>query len=260
MAAFAHAKLGRLLLVELVVAGLVASTVVWFLACLWFPTIRKAIQQLPTQGAIRNQRLDLPSSVAQTLAETRPFLIVVLDLEKQRNASQTSDVLVEFHRKNYAICSLLGCVRLDYPKWWTIDFNRPKLEPWWEAWQPIFLGLSALVVIVLLLLSWAFLALIWCGLVRLLGFFKDRDLNWRSSWRVASASLLPGALLLTAGIWGYGLGVVDLIRLLLLFVIHFFVGGAYAVISSFFVPRLSSVPTPGLNPFVVSESEPTQDA
>ena len=34
---------------------------------------------------------------------------IVLDVEKQNNASATSDVLLEFHKKNFQICSLLGC-------------------------------------------------------------------------------------------------------------------------------------------------------
>src|SRR6267143_3278964 len=75
VAAFAGASLGRLLLVELIVALLVAGAVLWFLAAAWFPTVRQAIHQLPEQGTIRNQRLDSPLTFAETLAERRPFLI-----------------------------------------------------------------------------------------------------------------------------------------------------------------------------------------
>jgi len=75
-----------------------------------------------------------------------------------------------------------------------VDFNRPKLAPLWGAWEPTLLGLAALGVIVLLLVSWILLATFYSFVVRLLGFFKDRDLNWRSSWQLASAALMPGAI------------------------------------------------------------------
>src|SRR5205823_14446455 len=201
VAAFAQASLGRLLLVELIVASMAAGAVVWFLTAAWFPVIRQTIQQLPGQGAIRRQQLELPVTFAEIAAENRPFLIFVIDLEKHRNASQTSDVLVQFHRTHFQVCSILGCIRFGYPASWGLDFNRPKLAPLWEAWEPILLGLTALSVVLALLLNWALLATLYCGLVRLLGFFKDRNLNWRSSWRLASAALLPGGLLFTASIF-----------------------------------------------------------
>jgi len=248
VAAFAPATLSRLLLVELIVAALAAGVIVWLLAIAWFPTIRQAIRQLPEQGAIRNHHLTLPLNGAQTLAETN-FLMIVVDLEKQRNATQTSDLLVEFHKTNIQICSLFGCVVFDYPDGWNFEFNRPKLTPWWEAWEPIFLGLAAALVIGGLFLSWALLATIYCWVVRLLGFFKDRDLNWRSSWRLASAALMPGALLFTAGIFGYGLGFVDLIRLVLLFAVHLAVGWVYLAISPWYAPQLPGVLQRGVNPF-----------
>ena len=60
VAAFASATLGRLLLVQFIVALLAAGTVVWFLQRAWFPTIGEAIRQLPPQGEIRSGRLDWP--------------------------------------------------------------------------------------------------------------------------------------------------------------------------------------------------------
>ena len=58
VAAFARASLGRLLLVQLIVALLAAGTVVWFLQGCWFPTIGEAIRALPAQGELRAGKLD----------------------------------------------------------------------------------------------------------------------------------------------------------------------------------------------------------
>src|SRR5438128_2458568 len=89
VAAFAHASLGRLLLVELIIASVLAAAAVWFFGSIWFPTVRQAIRRLPDAGAIRNQELQSPLVSGDKLAENRPFLIIVLDLETRRNASQT---------------------------------------------------------------------------------------------------------------------------------------------------------------------------
>lgn len=256
VAAFAHASFSRVLVVELVIAGLAAAAVVWFLWAAWFPAVRQAAQQSPEQGTLRNQTLDSPLAAPAVLAENRPYLMFVLDLEGQRNASQTSDVVVEFHRKNFQVCSLFGCLRFDYPRDWTVEFNRLKLVPLWEAWEPILLCMAALSAMLVLLVAWALLATLYSGLVRLLGFFKDRDLNWAGSWRLASASLMPGALLLAAGVVCYGLGLVDLLRLLLLFILHFIVGWIYLAVSPLCVPRLPEVLPPGVNPFATPGSQP----
>ena len=46
----------------------------------------------------------------------------------------------------------------------------------------------------------------------IIAYFKDRRLTARGAWKLASAALLPGALLVCAGIVLYGLGVADLLR------------------------------------------------
>jgi hypothetical protein len=258
VAAFAQASLGRLLLVELIVALLAGGAVAWFLAVAWFPAVKQFIQQLPEQGTIGHQQLDLAATPAVRLAENRPFLILVMDPENQRNASQTSDVLVEFHRKNYQVCSIFGCLFFNYPKRGSLEITRAHLAPLWEAWEPTLLVATVLSIALGLLLSWSLLATIYCVLVRLLGFFKDRDLTWGRSWRLASAALLPGALMLAAGVCGYGLGVVDLIRLLLLFVLHLATGWVYLALSPLYVPHLPEVASRGTNPFVASESKTDQ--
>lgn len=70
VAAFADARLRRLLLVQFVVAVLVAGTVAWFLHDVWFPKLREGIRQLPAQGEIRRGKLawrgDSPVQLAGT--------------------------------------------------------------------------------------------------------------------------------------------------------------------------------------------------
>ena len=107
VAAFARASLGRLLLVQLIVALLAAGTVVWFLHECWFPTIGEAIRGLPPQGEIRAGSLDWTGPSPARLAEGR-FLAIAVDLDHTGEARSPAHVQVEFGRADFKVYSLLG--------------------------------------------------------------------------------------------------------------------------------------------------------
>src|ERR1017187_811247 len=80
VAAFAQARLGRLLLVQFIVAVLTAIAVDCFLDTGCFPTIATAIKQLPDHGEIRATRLNWHGESPELLAEGG-FLAFDVDLE-----------------------------------------------------------------------------------------------------------------------------------------------------------------------------------
>src|SRR4051812_45144341 len=57
VAAFAGATLTRLVLVQSIVAVIVAVALLWFLRIAWFPVITESIQRLPQAGVIRRGEL-----------------------------------------------------------------------------------------------------------------------------------------------------------------------------------------------------------
>jgi hypothetical protein len=80
------------------------------------------------------------------------------------------------------------------------------------------------------------------------GFFANRDLNFWESWKLSAAAVLPGALLMIAGIWLYNFGRGRLVSLAFIFAAHFVLGWIYLGVSLFFLPRTSAA-TPRGNPF-----------
>ncbi len=58
VAAFAHARLRRLLLAQTIVALIAAGAVVWFLDDALFPIVHQAIQNLPDAGEVRSGQLN----------------------------------------------------------------------------------------------------------------------------------------------------------------------------------------------------------
>lgn len=248
VAAFARAPLRRLLLVQFIVALLVGTTVAWLLRDVYCPTIGAAIAQLPATGEIRSGKLDWRGASPQLLAEGK-FLAFSVDLDHTGAIRSPAQVQLEFGKTNLLLHSLLGYAEMNYPQGWIIAANRTELSPLWGAWRPWLLLASVAGVAVALLVGWWVLATIYCAPVWLMGFFANRDLGWRASWRLAGAALLPGAFVMILGLSFYDLGALDLVRLAFVFVAHLVVGWIYLGVGLFFVPRIASLTQPTANPF-----------
>ena len=247
VAAFAHAKFSRLLLVQFAVALIAAVSVVWFLDDSVCPVVRDAIKNLPDTGQIRSAKLDWRGDAPELLAEGR-FLAFDVDLDHDDKINSTADVQIEFGQDTVWCDSLLGYTEIPYPDTGPLPFNRPELEPLWGAWKAEVLFTAAVLTAGGLLASWWLLATIYFLPVWMLGFFVNRDLNFRQSWRLAGAALLPGALLMAAGVLFYNGGFLDLVSLGFLFAAHFALGWIYLFLSQLFLPRIPEPQTKG-NPF-----------
>ena len=116
-------------------------------------------------------------------------------------------------------------------------FNRTELGPWWGAWAPAILAMVAGLVVAGLMVSWACLATVYFLPAWLVGFFANRDLSLRGSWRLAGAALMPGALFMCAAIFLYGWGALDLVRLAVAAAVHWVMGWVYLFASPFCLPR-----------------------
>jgi hypothetical protein len=81
----------------------------------------------------------------------------------------------------------------------------------------------------------------------LIGFFTNRDVSLFGSWKLSGAALLPGALLMTGGIFIYGLGF-PLVLLLFVFGAHFVLDWLYLIFGLMFFAR-NPTAAPRGNPF-----------
>jgi hypothetical protein len=236
VAAFGRARLGRLLLAQFVVALLAAGATIWFLHRDWFPAISQAINKLPAEGEIRRGRLEWAGPSHQWLAENR-WLALTVDLEHAGNVRSPADVEVEFGRADARIFSLFGFIQVDYPRRDVTPFNQSELVPWWGAWAPPILAMVAAGVVVGLMLSWAALSTLYYLPVWLLALFANKELDLRGAWRLSGAALMPGAFFLIAATAGYGLGVLDLVKLFVAGGVHFIIGWVYLVLGTQGLPR-----------------------
>lgn len=233
---------------------LAAAVVALFLETGWIPVIRGAIHQLPAEGAIANGELSWEADTPQQLAQNR-FLGLAVDLYHSGKLGREAHLQVEFGENDFRIYLPLDYKVIEYPPSWNGAFNRTELEPWWGAWQPWLLVSAVALVVAVLMISWTFLAIVYCTPLRLISFLENRDLNWGQSWRLAGAANMPGALFLTAGIMAYTLGWMDLIRLGAVFGLHFLVAWIYLFVSPVFCPKNASVKKVRGNPFSAVEAK-----
>lgn len=257
VAAFAFTRIGRLILWQFIVAGITAAAMLWFLRTNWYPVVSEAIARLPDQGLIQNQQLSVPLGGTTVLAENS-FLAFIADPEGEGTPTLSTDLRIEFHRRAASVCSVFGCIPVAYPEGFIVQFNRPELESHWGAWKPTVNWSVALGTIVWLLLTWTALATAYCPFVRLYAFYKDRRLTLIGSWKLSAAALLPAALVATACIVLYDLGVINLLQFLIFWSLHIVVGWVFLIISPLRLPRVSDVPPKKKNPFG-DGTEPTLD-
>ncbi len=248
VAAFARARFGRLLAAQAVVALMVAIAVVWFLQHAWCPRILDGIRALPSTGTIENGLLSTPRQSREPLVADG-FIALAVNLDDSASLASASDLRLEFHRSNLSICSLLGCLTIDYPAGYLIQFNQPELESWWGAWRLAILAGVGAITMMFLFVSWVPLAIVYAVPVWLAGVFQDRQLSLFGSWKLASAALLAPALAVAAAIVLYGLNGVDLLRLLVLWVAHVPLGWVYLYFALRRVPREAGVERRPPNPF-----------
>lgn len=247
VAAFAFATLTRLVLVQVVVAVLVALTLVWFLRVAWFPIITEAARQLPATASIRRAALTYTGESPRRLAENS-HLAIVVDLESSRNAATSSDLEIIFETNRVSFCGALGCRWQPYPGGFIFSLDRAVVGPAWGAWQwPIAIA-GALAVGLSVFISWWVLSLLYLPFVKILIFFADRHATWRGAWLMSAAGLLPGALMVAGGLLLYGFGAVDLFRFGLIYVLHLIAGLVFVFTSPFFLPRIFRGKAKG-NPF-----------
>ena len=254
VAAFAHASFGRLILVQFICALVSAGTIIWLLQTAWFPTVRQAIHRLPPQGAIRAGSLDWQTNSPLTLAENR-FIALTVDLNHSGETRSPSHLQVEFGQTDFKVISLFGFSRRAYPRGYTIGFNRSELEPWWGAWAPPILAIAGGTVIAALFIAWTVLATLYFLPLWLIAFFANRDLSLSSSWRLAGAVLMPGALFQVVAILFYGLGALDLLRLVTAAALHFVVSWIYLFLAPLCLPKHPAISVLKPNPFASTNTK-----
>jgi hypothetical protein len=248
LTAFADGRPGRLLFAELLTALFVAGCLVAFLQHAYAPVILEAIQEMPEGARITHGRL---SGVGTTIIAEAKLLAIAITPEAGEAIGQSADVQVQFRPANFRVGTVFRPDwgwQSDYSPGTEINLGRSALEPWWGAWRPILLTGIGLLAFASLFAIWGVVGLVYCAPAKLLAWFSNRALTWLGAWRLCSASLLPGTILLGFGLLLYARQWIDLVTLAFLYATHFVVGWVYVVGGTLTCPKIGISP-PHYNPF-----------
>ena len=251
VAAFAIGPFRRLFALVLFVAAFVAASVVVLFYLAWEPAVRQAITRLPEEGAIRAGRLDWSGPTPVRLCEGK-FLSLIVDAAGVGDLGHAADLQCELGRTELRLRSILGFVGVPYPTRWVIELNRRSLEPWWGAWHLVVAAGLAAGTIVGLFASWGILGALYSLPAQLIAYSANRRVSVIGAWRLAVASLMPGAVLMGAAIFAYGFQQLNLIQLLAACVVHGALPWVYVVAGPLCLPKSpasSGSVSPKRNPF-----------
>lgn len=238
VAGFAQRPLKRLLVMEFIVAGIVAACAMVFVSLAWLPALDQAVRKLPTGGMITQSRLHWTGMLPQQLTQSR-FLGIVVVQRGHLEVGQTADVQIELGPARWKVRSLLGYQDFAYPAGWQIALNRQEVEPWWGARRPFAVALVGVGTWLLMPLLWAFIAALYVPAVWLLAWFGNRDLSLWSGWKLASAALMPGALLMSVVLLLYAFQRLPLAVVLGAMGVHLALGWVYLLVAPFRLPKES---------------------
>jgi len=235
VAAYAHASPVRLLVTQCVVAVLSACCVLWFIQTQYLPVIQRAISILPEKGEIRSGQLLWKGDPVKPLGES-PFLAVIVDMQDTGRLGQIADLQCELRKNGLALNSIGGRLEIPYPLGWVIAVNRNDLGPLLGAWRPMILATTGISMSAFFLVLWSVLAGLYAPFIRVWTFLIGKQVTFGGCWRLASAALMPGAVVMSAAIVLYGLHGLDLVGLLAAFGLHLIVGGIYVFLGTFKLP------------------------
>ena len=247
VARFAHAPFLRLLVVALVIGLVSGIAVSWLTARCIAPVLDETIANLPTTGSIERGLLRWPENNSRLLG-ANPFLSISVSVNDVKSESAPVDFSFEFRTNRLSIQSLLGRYSTPYPARSDYELNRTALFPVWGAWRaPILLGLIPGTALALML-SWAFFALPYALLPRIIGLVLGRDLSYARAWKLALAAQLPASLMMAFALALYSTGKIAVVLVFIIFPAHFVPTLLYLVLSPCFVPKKEAA-APDSNPF-----------
>lgn len=246
VATFANAPLSQLIATQGTFAFLLFLTLIYYLSQSWVPAINDTIEALPSGSRVADGKLRIP--VTNPIYFTQNRLVGIMWASNDA-PGQGSDIQVRLMPDEIQISALFGILSLPYPSPIDQALDRDTLSPPWGAWRPVIIATVAGLLTGGVWLSWAVLAAIYAWPIRVAVYFRDKQTSHHGCWKLCSAALLPGGLLLTASILFYTLGKIPVAGLAIAFGIHFVMGWSYVFCGAVALPLLPEAAQTESNPF-----------
>lgn len=246
-AAFSRKKPASwLLLIWISLASLASGALLWFFHLRWIPVLEESGKSFPKGLSIRTGRLhSLPPNFV--LCKQNRFLSLTMRSDPEPSGDMIADFQLILTREEILLKSWIGSLSISYPEQ-SISLAPDQITPWWNARKSLLTAVAFVFLALGLLALMACLATCCCLPIAVVSFFAGRRIGLWASWRLASSAMMPGAAIMIASVFLYGLHLLWLPGLLLAGGLCFFVVGVYALGAVGCLPR-SRQPAARWNPF-----------
>lgn len=246
-AAFSRRPASWLLLIWISLAHLASGAVLWFFHLRWIPVLEESAKSFPKNLSIRTGHLhSLPPNFV--LCKQNRFLSLTMRSDPEPSGDMTADFQLILTRKKILLKSWFSSFSLTYPDLQSISLAPDQITPWWNAWKALFTAIAFAFLALGLLALWACLATCCCLPIAVVSFFAGQRIGLWDSWRLAGSATIPGASIMIASIFLYGLHLLRLPGLLLAAGLCFFVIGVYILGAATRLPQSRKSAAPR-NPF-----------
>jgi len=247
VARFAYAPFWKLLATLFSFAVLGGLVAIFVAQRCWSPVITDAVANLPTTGRIHSGELYWPEKQGRLLAANE-FLSIETMTEHDSGETRSSDIALLLSPHELMVGSLAGFAAIPYPPGLNAELNRDALSPWWGAWKPALLALFGASCSLGLFCYWCLAALIYSFYPIIIGGALNREISFRGSWKLACASQIPGAILISFALILYAAGQIALIFLIVLAAAHWITSWIYLLLAPLFLRKTEATkPNPFTN-------------
>ncbi|MDB6130739.1 MAG: hypothetical protein JWM04_1846 [Verrucomicrobiales bacterium] len=246
VAAFSTGTFDRVLFLLILLGILISGVFVWFVKTRYCPVVVEFLNGLPESGAVTNGTM---SGFGEPVVSDHRFLSLLANPDLGEVINRTADIQIEFYKQDGQAGGLAGFISQDYPTNWNFAFSRTTAAPWWGAWEPVILGVFAVIVFIFFYLLWVILPLLYFLPVRIFGYLADRSLTVGGAWRMAAISAAPASFCIMGAIVAYAWQWVDLIKFGLICVGYFAFFLIYPLLAIRHLEKLPEVQKIKANPF-----------
>ena len=257
VAAFSWSGWIRLWVAQWLAALLLGGSFYMTLTKAWGPVLHEALRNLPDEpgiASLENRNLHWSNLKSPEILAGNEFLSLVVDPQDHPALpGAASDVRVVFRKNHMEIrAALLGQIDISYHEEWNLNLTREDVFAWWGAWGVGWVVGMIAGGLILLWTTWMALGLFYSPPGWALAYFWDRDTGPFGSWRLATASLLPGGIFLGLAFTAYGLGWIPWLVLWGAFLAHWGIGWVYWIGAIRRIPYLKYAAEEHGNPFALT--------
>jgi len=202
----------------------------------WIPVLESSVQSFPEKLQVREGRL-VPIETDTVYLQQNRFLSLEYATKSETTQHTSSDIRLRLEAEGIRLDSFFGSTTIPWAEDANFPVNAEFLMPWWNARKIWLAGMNFVIFSLGLFLFWLIFSLIGGLAVQAMTTILRRPSSFRTTWGIASGSLMPGATILFITLVAYALGLFGLVVFALMLPLQLLPSGVLAIGAAFRLPK-----------------------